>query len=386
MFYQLLYADEFRGEDATGVVGVMKDGDFGIMKEAGAAYWFNNTYINSDLDKKLYNKGVAAIGHNRAKTVGKNIDANAHPFVVDNTFAMVHNGTLRNHHAIGKHEVDSESLAHLFKEAMDQDDYKTAMEAALGKVVGAFACVWYDQKRDEVCMIRNSERPLGWVETKHEIVFGSEIALLNWIVTRNGSVVDKFKSLEVHKLYQFNMKEGNGAVKETFLFPKYPTTTHTPGFKNGVVHLPHKPAPVVTPVTNIPTGTSSTGDKEATSTLFRIEDMTELSKNGFKKLRANIFRKDIEFLQEDYVDAAGKQFLVMGRSINGAYDLCEVRHQISGVLDGDKTGTKEEDFWCDGMILGGTVAECEYDKVAKCAVITVENLKVVRYDIHATVH
>src|ERR1700752_137462 len=118
MFYQLLHADMLRGWEATGVITVAKNGDFGIMKEASDASVFNGSFIDSDLDKDMYKEGVAVIGHNRAKTIGENKDENAHPFVVDDTFAMVHNGTLRNHKDMHDTEVDSEALAKTFKAAM----------------------------------------------------------------------------------------------------------------------------------------------------------------------------------------------------------------------------------------------------------------------------
>lgn len=376
MFYQLLLADEMRGMDATGVITVHSNGDFGIMKEASAAYYFHDQFVDSDLDKDLYKNGVAAIGHNRAKTVGENKDANAHPFSVDKTFAMVHNGTLRNHleleKDVGKTDVDSEALAILFKRAMDEEDWKTALEEAIGKVKGAYACVWYDQKRHQVCMIRNTERPLGFIETKTEILFGSELAMLSWIANRNGSSVEKWKSLETHKLYTFDMKEGGGAFGETFLSPKY---QFQKGYTNG------------TKKTSTANGQGMDGDTETTSTdSDPVGACGALSKNGFKKLRATIFRKEIEFLQEDYVESSSGTFLVMGRSINGAFDLCEVRHNISGLLDGKKQGVEEKDFWVDGMLFKGIVADAVYDRDNSAITITLENLSLKGYQSEKVVH
>ncbi len=381
MFYQMLFANELRGIDATGVITVHTTGDFGIMKEANAAYYFNDQFIDSDLDKDLYKNGCAVIGHNRAKTVGDNKDLNAHPFVVDKTFAMVHNGTLRNHleleklDGIGQTEVDSEALTRVFAQAMDQEDWKTSMQDALGRVKGAFACVWYDQKRHQVCMIRNSERPLGLAMTKQSVLFASELGLAGWIASRNGEGVEEFKSLAVHTLYTFDMKEGQGAFQETFLSPRY-FPTSTKGYNNGTTHT-------TTGSHAQQTDGSQTPSTGKTGTPPSIEGQGELSKSGFKRLRAAIFRKEIEFLQEDYVESSAGQFLVMGRSVNGAHDLCEVRHNISGVLDGKKLGITEYDFYGKEMICKGIVADVEYDKDHKSAIITVEALSI--KDEHAQV-
>jgi hypothetical protein len=362
MFYQLLFADMLRGSDATGVITVHSNGDFGIMKEASDSYYFNEQFKDSDLDKDLYKNGVAAIGHNRAKTIGANKDENAHPFSVDNTFAMVHNGTLRNHHELEKTEVDSEALAIEFKRAMDEDNWKGALEEVLGKVRGAFACVWYDQKRHQVCMIRNAERPLGYIETPTTILFGSELQLCSWIAGRNGQKTDKWKSLDVHKLYTFDMKKGGGAVEETFLSPKYPF--QKTGYTNAT-----------TPAT----GETTTGNTE---TPF---DRPPLSKNGFKKLRGEIFRKKLSFLVEDYVEGMAGNIMVMGISVDGAYDICEVRHRISGLVK-PESGLKEEDFWVDSMIMEGVVADVEYDKEKHTACLIMENLTVKEYCVEKALH
>src|SRR5215469_16745148 len=174
-------------------------------------------------------EGVAIIGHNRAKTIGDNLAENAHPFVEDKTFAMVHNGTLHNHKQIGDTDVDSHALAIVLKKAMDEEDWKKGLEEALSKVKGAYACVWYDQKRDQVCMVRNAERPLFLVKAGSNTLFGSEVGLLTWIATRNNEKVDDIINTKVHTFYTFDMKKTGGDFSETNLTLKSPKT----GFDNG---------------------------------------------------------------------------------------------------------------------------------------------------------
>lgn len=368
MVYQLLFADLLRGADATGVIGVEKDAHFTIMKEACDAYNFNDQFIDSKLDKALYKDGVALIGHNRAKTIGENKDENAHPFVVDKTFAMVHNGTLRNHKALADTAVDSEALAIVFKKAMDEEDWKTALEAALGKVEGAFAVVWFDQKRNQVCMMRNKERPLGIVQTNRSVVFGSEIPLLQWIALRNGEKVEKVLSLKEHTLYTFDMTKTGGDYSETFLSPNIPKVVTTSGFKNGTTDV-----------------TATSGVKQALG-----EDSVgprPLSKNAFKKLRAFLQGKIVPFYIEDAVDmdpnnkGRVEKALVTGYNLKGSYDLDEVRHQVNMVIDFAKCGIKEDEL-DDACEWQGKVSHCEYDPGNKAIIIHLKDPEICYETIH----
>jgi len=93
-FYNLLFVDTLRGDDSTGIIAVEKDTTFHIMKEASEAAWFIPQAQYSKVGKGMWTTGKALIGHNRKGTMGKVEDENAHPFVVDDDFAMVHNGTL----------------------------------------------------------------------------------------------------------------------------------------------------------------------------------------------------------------------------------------------------------------------------------------------------
>jgi hypothetical protein len=381
MFYQLLHADVFRGWDATGVITVAKNGDFGIMKEASDAYVFNGQFIDSDLDKDMFKEGVAMIGHNRAKTIGENKDINAHPFVVDQTFAMVHNGTLRNHKDMHDTEVDSEALAKTFKNAMDQEDWKTAMEEALGKVQGAFAVVWYDQKRDQVCMMRNNERPLALIKLNTAYLFASEGPMAQWIAMRNDEKVVDAKMLVPNTLYTFDMKKSGGDVSETFLSPKLPKVkaSHGRGFRNGTG----------TDSVASPTASLTPSEEANINALFQEkhgkEDKSYLSKNAFKRLRAKVIGKRISFWVDDYVDTVNDnqgrclEALVLGSNIDGAYDICEYSHVVRAAINMKEQGLQEADFY--GYVeMEGRVADMTYDVERKMATIWTDTVKIQTVD------
>lgn len=216
--YQMLYADALRGDDSTGIIGVETDSTFHIAKEAVGADWFIHQLKYSKDCKvfadDVYKRGKVIVGHNRKKTMGKVEDTTAHPFVVDDKFAFVHNGTLNNHQSLAKTEVDSEALAiHLHKAvekaAGDRAKIKENLEEALGKVYGAYAVVFYDQESHRLFLLRNKERPLALIETDDAWYFMSEPMMGAWILGRNDYKYTDLKTemIAEHELVTFELGE-----------------------------------------------------------------------------------------------------------------------------------------------------------------------------------
>lgn len=365
MLEQLIHAGMFRGEHATGLIGVMKDGDFGIMKEATDGYFFNMQYSGSKLDKELFSRGKAVIGHNRYKTMGKNTDENAHPFVEDDTFAMVHNGTLRNHYQIKNTEVDSQALTYLFKQAMDQEDWKTAMEEALGRVQGAFAVVWYDQKRNQLCMIRNKERPLALIRMQDTTLFCSEAPMGQWIAWRNQEKIEKTIILEEHKLYQFDLSKAGGDFSETNLSPK---------FQKGLQWVIQHGA-----TTKVGTNTTKAGIERGKDTAtWMLNTAQPLSKNAYKRFRNKLIGQKLTFELEDFFPndpdhGESTKAQVVGYCLSGAYDLVEYRHEIEGLIWFNHSVT--EDSLLKETHLTGEVVEVEFDGKARKLCVYVDRLR-----------
>lgn len=363
IFDQLLLCDMLRGQDATGIIAVEKTGDFHIMKEASDAYVFRNKFVGSTADKAMFQRGVALIGHNRAKTVGENVDMNAHPFVEEDTFAMVHNGTLRNHKTMHDTDVDSHALTILFKQAMDQEDWKKAMEEALGKIQGAFACIWYDQKRHQICVIRNSERPMSLVETQSGFVLASEGALAQWICIRNSEKILKVEVVDTMTLYTFDMEKAGGDFSKTFLSPSIPLK----GFANGTQTASTAPTVGANPAIGDPVGTAG--------------GRALLSKSAFKKLKPLLWAQTIKFWVADYVDTVNDNqgrcvnALLMGESLDGAFDLCEVNHEVRANVELKGLGLRESDLY-GSVMCKGKVYDVVYDKDNCRAIVRVDNVTV----------
>lgn len=219
-FLQMLYADALRGEDSTGIIGVERDSTFHIAKAASTAEYFTWQYStdHKGMKESMFQKGKAYIGHNRKKTSGAVSDENAHPFVVEGDFALVHNGTLYNHQQLATNcDVDSEALAIHLREAFRVGDsmgqIKGALNDALGEVNGAYAVAMYDQTTHRVYMVRNKERPLALIETENAYYFMSEPLMGGWILNRNNYPYDKLKAeaLKEHELIMIDMENPNFA-------------------------------------------------------------------------------------------------------------------------------------------------------------------------------
>lgn len=383
IFDQMLYAGALRGVDATGVIAIMQDGDFSIAKEASASYMFSGQYHDSPLDKEVYKRGAALIGHNRAKTIGGDTDDNAHPFVEDKTFAMVHNGTLRNHKSLHDTVVDSHALTILFKQAMDADNWEKSLEVALGKVDGAFATGWYDQKRNTINFIRNGERPLSMITSGSGWVFCSEASMGVWILQRNNEKIDKIESLDVHTLYSLELK-ARGEWRKTFLSPKFrqkgysngTTNSNTTTARGAMTNIHTLGKPNDRPLGEIPDVTG----KEQLLDPVGEDARTPLSKNAFKKLRGTLLNQELSFWVDDYIDIVNdnqghcQTAMVLGSSLDGAFDLCEMRHSIKTTVGLKDVGLRESDFY-GAVEMTGKVYEVEFNKERQEAVIRVNNPK-----------
>ena len=142
---------EYRGYDSAGVALV--NGDIQTIKKKGKVAELEKASKAYALTSNL------GIGHTRWATHGEPNDINAHPHSSgDGRIAIVHNGIIENYATIKKalvslghtfeSETDTEVLAHLIEEYLDQNDIplEEAVRLALGKAIGAYAIVVVDKK------------------------------------------------------------------------------------------------------------------------------------------------------------------------------------------------------------------------------------------------
>ncbi len=343
-FYQMLLVDSVRGEDSTGVVFVENDSSFGIMKEASPSWYTETAFKSSTIGKAMWNMGKAMIGHNRKQTSGKISDRNAHPFVVNDSFAMVHNGTLYGHKDLADTEVDSEALAIHLSKVLNKDLTKEKLEEALGKVYGAYAIAAYNKDTNSIYLTRNKDRPLSYVETPEGVFWASEYMMLYWILSRNGIDVSKTapQTLKEDTLLTINLEDNSVTLME------YVPKKATP---------PAKQVGYFRTYQNPPT---HVGKARGASGLSNVE----ISKNAFKRIKHTWIGKDMTFFVDDFVEKNFPRTIAQGETeviILGESDSFYFPHTVRAEIN--ILNFAPEDYAITDSLYRGTVADATYDKV-----------------------
>jgi predicted glutamine amidotransferase len=359
-FTQMLFADTLRGDDSTGVIYVHNDNGFGIAKEAFSAPFVVDSIMDLPNVKTMWNKGKAYIGHNRKKTVGNIADETAHPFVVGDTFAMVHNGTLRNHKQLADTVVDSEALAIHLSKVLNEDVTKEKLDEAFGKVEGAYAIAAYNQVNHTVYLSRNAERPLTYIETNEGWFWASEGAMLAWIIGRNGiSLKDKeFKQLAANSLLAIDLDTNKATVTE---------------------YVPKK-APPVTSVTGTKVLTTAKTTRTASNKPNRM------SKNAFKLIKRKRMGERLFFYADDYVEKNFPRTIADGETdvlLIGNNEEFNFDHTISATYNIDDLPKGQWEF--TDCFFTGIVEDMTYDRNTGWVTFHIAGASVVPPSIKPTV-
>lgn len=158
--FLMLWNSVERGRDATGIFTPKS----GVLKNTEEARKFFATE-----DYKKVEKDTVLIAHVRAKTVGANTAANAHPFTCG-AITMVHNGTLEKPYALGtkynlksnEWDVDSQILAYGL--ATDYENNEEGRLDILSEYEGAAALLFYNSDTEVLYAYHDKKRPLfyGW--------------------------------------------------------------------------------------------------------------------------------------------------------------------------------------------------------------------------------
>lgn len=206
IFSTMLQLDVIRGKDSTGIFSVDDKGECEVHKLAITPTDFLET---SAAQRLITHADSALFGHNRAATRGKVNRSNAHPFQ-HGAITMMHNGTLRSVYNLDSHakfDTDSEAIAYNLS-IIEPDEAPTLIE----KLNGAFALIWHDARDNSINIVRNSERPLHYMETVRgdAVYFSSELGILYASATREGFNIDDDPTRYIHeipvgKMYKLTM-------------------------------------------------------------------------------------------------------------------------------------------------------------------------------------
>lgn len=205
-FEDLLIIDSVRGRDSTGVA-ILSNEKAKIKIIKGAVGPIN--IINSEqYEKAKLGHHLLMMGHNRAATIGKTTDKNAHPFRCKH-ITIAHNGTLLPGCEVlkeNKFETDSEAIGHLIA---DQ-----GIEKTYSKLDGAATLTYWDEKNKTFNIISDGKRPFYWAYSEDESVlfYASELWMLKVVSERQKEKFFKKQDTEIwypakHTLFSFRLKK-----------------------------------------------------------------------------------------------------------------------------------------------------------------------------------
>jgi predicted glutamine amidotransferase len=279
----LLILDSLRGIDSTGVAFINKDTQTEIVKTVGGPYeLLEKTVFHKNLNR--FNKAV--IGHNRFATKGLVTRNNAHPFEHGQVIG-VHNGTLDNKYEIdpqSKFDVDSSSLFHYMN--------AHGAEKTIPKLRGAWSLCWWDGDYQELCFIRNKERPMFIAEEENgeTIMWASEAWMINVAVGRTKLKYKKPEATPLDTLLRYSIDEKGVIIEQ----PKKVIEGAPPFVYQGPgISQFRGPGSQTTSVT--PRGTVVSFDKEGKPTVVQAgSNISALYKDFFKSGYG--LEKDVELV------------------------------------------------------------------------------------------
>lgn len=201
---KLLILNHFRGDDSTGmfdyIENVDKDKVVYWKKKTHPVFFAYNEFGKTLADRWKNKKPNIVAVHARAATIGSVTAENAHPFVHGHVIGM-HNGTI-NKDFKGKDDYETDSEA-LIKLIADDGIKKAVDEIGYG---GAYALVWLDTKDYTLNFIRNTHRPLHFLNYGNTLYWSSDKKDLAYALDCNlhGKLEDKDGefSIETGKIFE----------------------------------------------------------------------------------------------------------------------------------------------------------------------------------------
>ncbi|OGT55254.1 MAG: glutamine--fructose-6-phosphate aminotransferase [Gammaproteobacteria bacterium RIFCSPHIGHO2_12_FULL_42_10] len=191
---------EYRGYDSAGIALIDAEGNIDRYRVAGKVRALEEITIPRQLPHQV------GIAHTRWATHGAPAEHNAHPFVSNNTLALVHNGIIENYLQLREQllnkgyvfvsETDTEVAAHLIHAYLQEShDLLTAIRSATSVLEGAYAfCILDTHHPEHIYAIRKGS-PLVIGRGNDENFLASDpLALLNvaqdFIYLEDGDIVD----------------------------------------------------------------------------------------------------------------------------------------------------------------------------------------------------
>jgi len=225
IFEDLLIVDAVRGKDSTGVAILQNEKSKPkVIKGAVSPL----SIINSKpYERAKEGHHLLMMGHNRAATVGKLSDQNAHPFKAKH-ITLAHNGTLLPGCKIlkdSKFETDSEAICHTIA--------NEGIEKAYPQFDGAVTLTYWDEKEKTFNILSDGKRSIyfAYDDDKEVMFYASEMWMIRIAVERNREKLFKDKDVDVwyptkHTLFSFKFKKDKVGFETTKLTPFEPVYSY----------------------------------------------------------------------------------------------------------------------------------------------------------------
>jgi len=156
---------EYRGYDSAGLAIRDASGHLQRIRSVGKVAALQELLDGASVD------GDLGIAHTRWATHGMPAERNAHPHMSGEAIAVVHNGIIENHAELRgeltaegyrfSSETDTEVIAHLLASELDKEpDLLVAVQATIGRLVGAYALAVVSPDDSERLVVARSGSPL----------------------------------------------------------------------------------------------------------------------------------------------------------------------------------------------------------------------------------
>jgi glucosamine--fructose-6-phosphate aminotransferase (isomerizing) len=162
-----LHRLEYRGYDSAGLALIHSTGKLSVYKTKGRVSELEEFCADKDLS------GTIGIAHTRWATHGEPSNVNAHPHYSETEeLALIHNGIIENYAVLkeqliqnGYHfqsSTDTEVLIQLidYVKNLNNTDLCTAVQLALGQVVGAYAIAVMEKNNPDLIIAARKSSPL----------------------------------------------------------------------------------------------------------------------------------------------------------------------------------------------------------------------------------
>ena len=210
---------EYRGYDSVGMCFI-KNSRFNIRKGVGKLQ-----EVHDKVDF-LSLPGNVGIGHCRWSTHGGVTEKNAHPHVdCKNKISVVHNGIIENYSELKEEltkkghkfssQTDTEVIAHLIEESLDNNSVEEAVRISLNKIEGSYALgILFADEPDKLIGARNESPLIVGIGNGENFIASDVPSILSYtnkiIYLDDNEIISLTK--DSHKILGLDGKEKNKSI------------------------------------------------------------------------------------------------------------------------------------------------------------------------------